>query len=233
MADRYCRNCGHELAENDRFCPSCGTPIQEAAHVPTPEADVPVPPPPQAGSAGTAAPGQPAQAGFGRRHPILTGCLGIIALLALLGIVGAAIGGGGGGQQAAESPPERAEQDEGDASKPEPKKEPKEEKPQAEKKPPPPEYSVGQTAQVGNVEWKVARRRPTLCGDRPRSRSSCARTSVPVGPLPLACAKDIPTSGPAPIPLLSHSARRALAGREPRTSQPISHGRQEVSERSL
>jgi hypothetical protein len=37
LADRYCRNCGHQLAENDRFCPNCGTPIQEAAHVPTPE----------------------------------------------------------------------------------------------------------------------------------------------------------------------------------------------------
>ena len=43
MADRYCRNCGHELAENDPFCPNCGTPIQEAAHVPTPEADRPAP----------------------------------------------------------------------------------------------------------------------------------------------------------------------------------------------
>jgi hypothetical protein len=54
------------------------------------------------------------------------------------------------------------------------------------------------------------------------------RTSVPT-----ACAKDIPTSGPAGIPLLSHSARRAPAGRKPRTGQPISHGRQEVGERSL
>ena len=47
MADRYCRNCGHELAETDRFCPNCGTPVHEAAHVPTPEADVDVPSPPQ------------------------------------------------------------------------------------------------------------------------------------------------------------------------------------------
>ena len=48
MADRYCRNCGRELAEDDRFCPNCGTPVHEAAHVPTPEADRPVPsiPPP-------------------------------------------------------------------------------------------------------------------------------------------------------------------------------------------
>jgi hypothetical protein len=51
--------------------------------------------------------------------------------------------------------------------------------------------------------------------------------------LPVACAEDIPTSGPAAIPLLSHSARRTPAGRKPRTGQPISHGRQEVGERSL
>jgi hypothetical protein len=41
-----------------------------------------------------------------------------------------------------------------------------------------------------------------------------ARTHLRVGrnSLPLACAKDIPTWGPAPIPLLSHSARRVLYG---------------------
>jgi hypothetical protein len=37
-----------------------------------------------------------------------------------------------------------------------------------------------------------------------------AGTSVSVGPLPSSCAKDIPTSGGAAIPLLSHSARRSL-----------------------
>jgi zinc-ribbon domain len=47
VTDRYCRNCGHELAETDRFCPNCGTPVHEVAHVPTPEADVDVPSPPQ------------------------------------------------------------------------------------------------------------------------------------------------------------------------------------------
>src|ERR671910_67702 len=35
-----------------------------------------------------------------------------------------------------------------------------------------------------------------------------ARTSVLVGSPPLACVKDMPTSSRAPIPLLSHSARR-------------------------
>ncbi len=42
MADRYCRNCGHELRQEDRFCTGCGRAVQEAAHVPTPEVDVPV-----------------------------------------------------------------------------------------------------------------------------------------------------------------------------------------------
>ena len=46
--DRYCRNCGQELQPEDRFCANCGRPVQETAAVPTPEADVPVPLPPQA-----------------------------------------------------------------------------------------------------------------------------------------------------------------------------------------
>jgi hypothetical protein len=53
--DRYCRNCGHELKPEDRFCPNCGRPVHEVAHVPTPEAEVPVPPAPQAGGTGGAA----------------------------------------------------------------------------------------------------------------------------------------------------------------------------------
>ena len=43
---RYCTNCGHELGSDDRFCPNCGTPAHQAAYVPTPEADVTVPPSP-------------------------------------------------------------------------------------------------------------------------------------------------------------------------------------------
>jgi hypothetical protein len=46
MADRYCRNCGHEQAENNRFCTNCGAPVQQAAHVPTPEAETAAPQPP-------------------------------------------------------------------------------------------------------------------------------------------------------------------------------------------
>lgn len=45
VANRYCSNCGNELREDDAFCGSCGRPVQETAQVPTPEADVPVPPP--------------------------------------------------------------------------------------------------------------------------------------------------------------------------------------------
>ncbi|MBD0354294.1 MAG: zinc ribbon domain-containing protein [Rubrobacteraceae bacterium] len=29
MADRFRRNCGHELSQGDKFCPNCGRPIQE------------------------------------------------------------------------------------------------------------------------------------------------------------------------------------------------------------
>jgi hypothetical protein len=47
VADGYCRTCGHELGDDDRFCPNCGRPVDQTASVPTPEADVPVSPPPQ------------------------------------------------------------------------------------------------------------------------------------------------------------------------------------------
>jgi len=46
MAQRYRTNCGAELREEDRFCRNCGRPVHETARVSTPEADVPVPPPP-------------------------------------------------------------------------------------------------------------------------------------------------------------------------------------------
>src|SRR5918999_2508849 len=98
---RYCSNCGHELSPEDQFCPNCGTPVHRAATVPTPEADVPVPPPPEAEGTGAPDPGQPAQQpGWGRRHPILTGCLGIIVLLVLLGVLVTALSGGGGNETA-------------------------------------------------------------------------------------------------------------------------------------
>ena len=64
MTDRYCRNCGHELAETDRFCPNCGTPVHEAAHVPTPEADVDVPSLPQQAEASTPPPDEAGREDF-------------------------------------------------------------------------------------------------------------------------------------------------------------------------
>jgi predicted amidophosphoribosyltransferase len=41
VAEKYCRNCGQALPDDCRFCANCGTLILEAAHVPTPEAEVP------------------------------------------------------------------------------------------------------------------------------------------------------------------------------------------------
>jgi hypothetical protein len=47
MQQRYCGNCGNELVPDNKFCGNCGSPIHATARVPTPEADVPTPPPPQ------------------------------------------------------------------------------------------------------------------------------------------------------------------------------------------
>lgn len=172
MANRYCGNCGQELPEDVRFCPNCGRPVHETAQVPTPEADVDVPPPPQqartAGQWQTATPEAPLfggtqQRSFARRHPILLGCLGLVGVFFLLiivvGVIGAAVGGGGdqtagsgggggGGQQvqeqAVEGPQVQEQADEGQQEE------------QAANNPPPrPEYTVGQSATVGNVEWMI------------------------------------------------------------------------------
>lgn len=134
---RYCSNCGHELSTEAQFCPNCGSPVHRTAHVPTPEADVQVPPPPQPGSAGSAnfgptTQGQPAQSGFGRRHPILTGCLGIIVLLFLLGILGTAIGGGGDETAGGGNGGGVQQADEDQAAQPEEEKATPQEEPQQE-----------------------------------------------------------------------------------------------------
>src|SRR5829696_7864108 len=42
--ERYCSNCGHELKLEDQFCLNCGRPGHQTARVPTPQADIPVPP---------------------------------------------------------------------------------------------------------------------------------------------------------------------------------------------
>lgn len=63
--DRYCRNCGQQLLLEDRFCAGCGRPVHHTAHVPTPEADVPVPPPtPDEGGVSSPQQQQPRQSGF-------------------------------------------------------------------------------------------------------------------------------------------------------------------------
>jgi len=56
VAQRYCSNCGQQLRPEEQVCPNCGRPELETAHVPTPEADVPLPPPPQAETGGTTSP---------------------------------------------------------------------------------------------------------------------------------------------------------------------------------
>jgi hypothetical protein len=107
VADRYCRNCGHELRQDDRFCPGCGRAVHETAHVPTPEADVDVPPPPQP-SGGTAPTTQEAadlpraQQPLGTGGRILLGCITIFIVLVVVGALGASLGGGGGGGNAEE-----------------------------------------------------------------------------------------------------------------------------------
>jgi hypothetical protein len=40
VADRYCTNCGHSVAQDDRFCAGCGKPVQRTGTV------QPSPPPP-------------------------------------------------------------------------------------------------------------------------------------------------------------------------------------------
>jgi hypothetical protein len=167
VADRYCRNCGQELPEDSRFCPNCGTPIQEAAHVPTPEADVPVPPPPSQQQVGGSAsqPQQQAtipQEGWRQRHPILTGCLAIIVLL-FLGVVLSSVyslavysGGGdgdaaGGGNQAQQ---EKKEQPAQEQQRPAQEKEQPSQGKQANEGQNR-SYGIGDTVPVGDVSYKV------------------------------------------------------------------------------
>ena len=86
------RNCGHELSETDRYCANCGTPVHEAAHVPTPEADRPeIPPAAEPGVWETlihGPEGRPTQSNYQRRGPGVwsgakIGC-GIFILLPIL-----------------------------------------------------------------------------------------------------------------------------------------------------
>ena len=161
---RYCSNCGQALGDAGQFCPNCGSPVHRTAHVPTPEATVPVPPPPQAGNTGPASAGQPAPGGGGQRRPVRMGCLGLLVLVFLLFIVGGALSGGdetaGGGGNGGGAANNDAQISAGDGKKAAEEPEPQKEEPRAEKKPEPkpkpePKYSVGQTATVANVQWEV------------------------------------------------------------------------------
>lgn len=115
MAGRYCGNCGSELPQDVRFCPSCGRPVHETAQVSTPEADVDVPPPPQWQGTENEAPRGSPQGDQRRKHPILTGCLGIVVIIFLLGILGAIFSGGeetaGSGGEAGGGDGQQAQQD--------------------------------------------------------------------------------------------------------------------------
>jgi hypothetical protein len=96
---RYCGNCGNELDPEDRFCQNCGRPVHQTAQVPTPEADVPVPPPPQQEEAGTQpleqADAQPREPWTTRQYAL--GCLGAFFVVFVVGAFVAALAGNGGG----------------------------------------------------------------------------------------------------------------------------------------
>jgi hypothetical protein len=103
MANRYCSHCGYGLREDSRFCTNCGKPTQEAAYVPTPEADVPIPPPPRQQA------WEKATSSSGRDHALpqehstafrlFVGSSIVIVVLLLLGVVVAALSLTGGGSQ--------------------------------------------------------------------------------------------------------------------------------------
>lgn len=84
MPGRYCGNCGQELSPEGRFCPTCGRPVHRTAHVPTPEADAPVPPPPQ--QAQSTAP--PPQASFSITEMVALGVAGAVFTLVTTSVWG-------------------------------------------------------------------------------------------------------------------------------------------------
>jgi len=138
VADRYCRNCGQELPEDSRFCLNCGRPVHETAQVPTPEADVSVPSPPQESSERTF---------LQKWWPWIL----VLVVVALIMINTPSGGGGGGGNSASSNnPPSVAENEE----KPEEKKQQPARENQAnegQKE----SYGIGDTVPVGDVSYKV------------------------------------------------------------------------------
>ena len=116
---RYCGNCGNELDPEDRFCQNCGRPVHQTAQVPTPEADVPVPPPPQQ-EAGTQpleeAEAQPRQP-WTTRQLALAGLGAFFVVFVVGAFVAALAGNGGGGNEAQKNKKSGGGKD--NASKPE------------------------------------------------------------------------------------------------------------------
>jgi hypothetical protein len=142
MADRYCRNCGRELTEDSRFCPNCGIPIQEAAHVPTPETDVPVPSPPQqqAWETSTTPPQQAQAPSRSTATKLFIGCAGLVVVLVLFVGCLAVLGGGGGDQQPLESGSDKEVRKQPGTTKQNP-------------------VSIGDPVNAGKVEWNVTNAR--------------------------------------------------------------------------
>ena len=123
MANRACSNCGHELSENSRFCSNCGQPVHETAHVPTSEADVPVPSPPGQQQPGGTTPNNAPIGAAPRQHSLVgrlfIGCAGLFVLgilfVGCLAVLGG--GGGGGGESAGSDDPSAAEKEAADETK--------------------------------------------------------------------------------------------------------------------
>ena len=112
MADRYCSNCGQELREDARFCSDCGRPVHEVAHVPTPEADVSVPPPPQ-GTQGVSDPVDTQRSWLWKWWPFAAVVLVFVLLASAVGGNsggGSGGGNGGGGGEADEKPQKEAQE---------------------------------------------------------------------------------------------------------------------------
>ena len=109
MADRYCSNCGHELSEDARLCQNCGRPVHETAHVPTPEADVPVPLLPQ-GTQGVSDPVDTQRSWLWKWWPFAAVVLVFVLLASTVGgNSGGGSGGGNGGGEADEKPQKEAQ----------------------------------------------------------------------------------------------------------------------------
>src|SRR5215217_879667 len=101
---RYCGNCGNELDPEDRFCQNCGRAVHQTAQVSTPEADVPVPPPPQQEAETQPleqAEAQPREPWTTRQYAL--GCLGAFFVVFVVGAFVAALAGNGGGNEAAKN----------------------------------------------------------------------------------------------------------------------------------